>query len=187
MIKEFCKVTGIKRTTAVKVGVRTLLRRPAGIEGLTKLQIEKCGALAEFVRKYTTAEYLEENTVLDSSGKSKAFCKNLFLDMQDRERMYLVLLDSQNNYITHTLVSEGTLNETAIYTRELVLAVLQNNANTVIMAHNHPGGSLKFSAQDTACARKLKGCFEALGIKLLDSIVCTPSGDCSSAAELGNL
>jgi DNA repair protein RadC len=157
------------------------------VEGLTKLQAEKCEALAQFVRTYTTAEFLEESVVLDSSQKMLDFCKNLFRDMADRERCFVVLLNSQNKYITHTQVSEGTTNEAPLYVREVAKVGLLNNANAVCLAHNHPGGALKFSSADVSSAQRLRDGLEAVGMKLLDSIICTQDGGAVSAAERGIL
>jgi DNA repair protein RadC len=95
-------------------------------------------------------------------------------------------LNAQNRLIKTVTASRGTVNETAIYPREIVKQAILNNAHTVILGHNHPGNSLKPSQADISTTKNIKAALETVNIKVLDHIIV--SGDCfTSFAEEGLL
>jgi DNA repair protein RadC len=87
------------------------------------------------------------------------------------EVFYLICLDSQNRVTWADKIFEGTLNETPIYVRNLVETSLRHNACSVILAHNHPGGSLKPSNADISATRSIKAALDTITIKLVDHII----------------
>ena len=59
----------------------------------------------------------------------------------------VVFLDSQNRVIAIEEMFRGTLTQTSVYPREVVIAALSHHAAAVILAHNHPSGSTPFGWQ----------------------------------------
>ena len=95
---------------------------------------------------------------------------------QDRENFVVMLLDAGNRLIEHRVLFRGTVNETAVYPREVIRAALQANATGMILAHNHPGGTKQPSRQDIALTRRIASLAETFGIRLHDHLVVTRQG-----------
>ena len=84
------------------------------------------------------------------------------------------------------MVHEGTINESPVYPRLIVETALRHKANSVILAHNHPGGSLNPSKADVDATRRIAAALEAISIKVVDHIIVC-GGKYVSFAERGLL
>ena len=85
-------------------------------------------------------------------------------------------LDSKNKIIAREIISIGTLNSSLIHPRELFKGAVLRSANSIILSHNHPSGSLEPSEEDISTTKKLIDCGELLGIKILDHIIVSHRG-----------
>jgi len=108
--------------------------------------------------------------VLDSSAKAGQYITKLFIG-KNYEAFYVCCLNSQNHLNYAALVHEGTINEAPVYPRLIVETALRYQANSVILAHNHPGGSLKPSAADIEVTRKISDALKTISIKVVDHII----------------
>lgn len=88
-----------------------------------------------------------------------------------REVLTVIYLDSSHAIIGSEVVAEGTINVNTVYPRELVNRAISNHAAAIIIAHNHPSGSLKPSSQDISLTRNLYLIFSFLQIQLLDHFI----------------
>ena len=75
------------------------------------------------------------------------------------------------NYIGHQLIYEGTLNASVFHPREIFRYAIDCNANSIILAHNHPSGDPQPSQEDIRATKQLIEAGNAIGIKVLDHIV----------------
>ena len=96
--------------------------------------------IPDISRRYIKDRW-EDRPLLNSSTKAGKYATSLFIG-RIYEVFYVICLDSQNRVNRAQLVHEGTINESPIYPRIIVETVLRHKANSVILAHNHPGGSL---------------------------------------------
>ncbi len=83
----------------------------------------------------------------------------------------MVFLDSSHAVIDAETLSEGTVNINTVYPREVISRALAHHAAALVLAHNHPSGSLQPSAQDKALTRTLHFLCSSLHIDLLDHII----------------
>ena len=95
---------------------------------------------------------------------------------QKKEFFIAFYLDTKNKIIAREIISIGTLNSSLIHPRELFKGAIVRSANTIILAHNHPSGSLEPSEEDIRTTKRLIDCGELLGIKILDHIIATDKG-----------
>jgi DNA repair protein RadC len=107
---------------------------------------------------------------LDDEKKAGMYCISLFID-STAERFYLLSLDTQRRLNYVSLITEGTLNETAVYPRQIVSEALKHHATAVILAHNHPGGAITPSRKDMTATAKIVEGLDFIGISVLDHIV----------------
>lgn len=121
--------------------------------------------------------------VFDSADAVKAYLR-LHLAGEPAEHFALLFLDSQHRAIAFERMFSGTLTQTSIYPREVVLAALRHNAAAVILAHNHPSGNVQPSRADEALTQTLKTALALMDIRVLDHVIVAP-GQALSMAEKG--
>ena len=107
---------------------------------------------------------------LDSPQAAGGYAMDLFIG-HTVERFYVLSLDSQLRLKNTTLISEGTVDETAVYPREVAKAAIQDKVANVILTHNHPGGSLRPSRMDAEVTRQVSEGLAYIGVKVLDHII----------------
>lgn len=88
-----------------------------------------------------------------------------------KEIFTVIYLDSSHAIIDSEVIAEGTLNVNTVYPRELILKALQNHAAALIIAHNHPSGSLEPSPQDLHLTRNLYTICSWMQMQLLDHLI----------------
>lgn len=91
----------------------------------------------------------------------------------DKEAFYVLTLDTAGVITQVIEISVGILNKTIVGVREVFRAAIQVNASSVIIAHNHPSGSLEPSEDDKSITRRLVEAGKVIGIDVLDHIVFT--------------
>jgi DNA repair protein RadC len=79
---------------------------------------------------------------------------------------------------------KGTVSQTSVYPREVVLRALHHQASAVILAHNHPSGSVQPSRADEALTQTLKSALALVDVRVLDHIIVA-QGHSLSMAEQG--
>ena len=115
-------------------------------------------------------ERLRGKRYLHSSDQVKEYLLHSMRGLK-KEIFTVIFLDSSHAVIDSEIISEGTLNNTAVYPRELVIRALDHNAAALIVAHNHPSGSLQPSQQDKHLTRSLFLVASFLDIHLLDHLI----------------
>ena len=90
---------------------------------------------------------------------------------RDVEHFIVIFLNNQNKVISTEVVASGTINSSAVYPRQIAIKVLEKEAASVILAHNHPSGETMPSHSDRAVTKKLQTGLAALDIEILDHII----------------
>lgn len=125
--------------------------------------------IPSIIKRYFKAKW-GTKPELSSSSKAGEYAVNLFTGRK-YEAFYAICLDSQNRVTHAAMVHEGTINEAAVYPRLIVETALRHQANSVILAHNHPGGSLNPSGADIDVTKKICNALSSISIKVVDHIV----------------
>lgn len=157
------------------------IARRCGVALQTATLLSLVGPLS---RRYLRSRW-GERPCLGSSSEAGGFAASLFAG-RCYEVFYVICLDSRNQVNHAALVHEGTINEAPVYPRLIVEASLRHHANSVILAHNHPGGSLTPSTADLDVTRKIRDALEPIGIRVVDHIVVAGERF-TSFAEIGLL
>lgn len=93
----------------------------------------------------------------------------------DKECFVVLYLDTQN-HVLYADAQFGTIDHTAVYPREVLKQALDINAAGLILAHNHPGGSLQPSEGDKELTRRTVTAAKAMGISVHDHLIMTHEG-----------
>jgi DNA repair protein RadC len=88
-----------------------------------------------------------------------------------QEHFLCASINGANEIINIRVVSIGLVDRTPVHPREVFADVLMDRASGVIVAHNHPAGSLEPSAWDVEITKQLKAAGEVVGVALLDHII----------------
>ena len=88
-----------------------------------------------------------------------------------QEHFLCASINGANEIINIRVVSIGLIDRTPVHPREVFADALIDRAAAIIVAHNHPNGSLEPSANDLDVTKQLKGAGEVVGISLLDHII----------------
>ncbi len=87
------------------------------------------------------------------------------------ERVRILYLNSRNMLIRDEVASEGSIDQSAIYVREVVKRALELGAAALIVVHNHPSGNPEPSRQDIAMTRDIAEAAGKLRIILHDHVI----------------
>jgi len=101
----------------------------------------------------------------------------------EHEEFWMALVDNKNRLIGWELVSKGTVDQAAVYPREVLGAALARKASGIILVHNHPGADPRPSVQDAQFTQRIKHAARELDIRVLDHLVVTENRFFSFQAE----
>ena len=99
----------------------------------------------------------------------------------------VVLLNQSNRVLGIVPISEGGISATYVDVRLILQAALLANATQVILAHNHPSGSMKPSTLDDALTEKVRKVAELMEIHVADHIILSPEQEYYSYHDEGKL
>ena len=181
-----CTTTG--RATGGFGGIAGLLHTSSDdlrrTKGLGPAKRAELVAVLELARR-ALAQQMTERPVFDSADAVKHYLQ-LHLAAKRHEVFAVLFLDAQNRLLGMEELFRGTLTQTSVYPREVVLRALHHQAAAVVLAHNHPSGSVQPSRADEALTQTLKAALALVDVRVLDHVIVAP-GQALSMAEKGLL
>lgn len=147
---------------------------------------ENTAALLSLIPSVTRRYFIDRwgaRPLLDSTSKAGEYVVSLCAG-RTYEVFYVICLDAQCRVIYPALAHEGTINQAPVYPRVIVETALRHKAHSVILAHNHPGGSTNPSRQDIEATQNIKNALNAISISIVDHIIAS-GGNYTSFAEKG--
>jgi DNA repair protein RadC len=154
------------------------------IKGLGPAKRAEVTAVLELARR-ALAQTLHERPLFDRPQAVRDFLQ-LHLGSRPHEVFAVLFLDSQHRLLAFEEMFRGTLTQTSVYPREVVIRALNHQAAAVVLAHNHPSGNLQPSAADQQLTRTLKAALALVDVNVLDHFVVGRDG-ATSMAEQGQL
>ena len=152
------------------------------IKGLGPAKRAELVAVLELARR-ALAEQLKERTVFDTPHAVSDYLR-LHLGQRAYEVFAVLFLDAQNRLLAMEELFRGTLTQTSVYPREVVIRALHHSAASVVLAHNHPSGNVQPSRADEYLTQSLKSALALLDIRVLDHVIVA-QGQALSMAEKG--
>ena len=135
------------------------------IEGVGPAKATLIAAALEFARRRIRPEGLKISFPADVLP--------LIANYADRKQEHFICIsiNGANEVITSRVVSVGLVNKTQVHPREVFADPITDRAAAIIVAHNHPSGSLLPSKEDIGVTKQLKTAGETLGIRLMDHVI----------------
>jgi DNA repair protein RadC len=174
LVETFGGLAGLLHTDARALG------RIKGLGGPAKRS--QLAAVLELARR-AMAEQLRARQVLDTP-EALAHYLQLHLAHRGHEVFAVLFLDAQHRMIALEELFRGTLAETSVYPREVVVRALDHRAAAVVLAHNHPTGLVRPSRADEALTRGLRAALGLVDVRVLDHVIVGP-GQALSMAQQG--
>lgn len=154
------------------------------IKGLGPAKRSELVAVLELARR-AMAQRLQQRAVFDTPDAVKHYLQ-LQLSGRAHEVFAVLFLDVQNRLLALEELFRGTLTQTSVYPREVVLRALHHQASAVVLAHNHPSGTVQPSRADEMLTQTLKTTLALIDVRVLDHVIVAP-GEALSMAERGLL
>ena len=154
------------------------------VKGLGPAKRAELVAVLELARR-ALAQQLKARTVFATPDAVKHYLQ-LQLAAKGHEVFAVLFLDVQNRLLAMEELFRGTLTQTSVYPREVVLRALHHQAAAVVLAHNHPSGTVQPSRADEALTQTLKTALALIDVRVLDHVIVAP-GEALSMAERGLL
>lgn len=153
----------------------------ARIKGLGPAKRAQLLAVLELARR-ALAQRLCERDLFDSPQAVKHYLQ-LQLAAKGHEVFAVLFLDNQHRLIAMEEMFRGTLTKTSVYPREVVLHALRHQAAAVVLAHNHPSGTVQASPADLALTQTLRSALALVDVRVLDHIIVAPGASLSMAEQ----
>lgn len=90
-----------------------------------------------------------------------------------QEKLVAVYLNNSYHTIAERVIFIGTVDQATVHPRDILREAVGMSATQVVIAHNHPNGSLMFSQNDQEFSLRLKKCCHLIGINLIDHLIIT--------------
>ncbi len=147
------------------------------IHGLGVAKASQILATLELGRRRHTRDTLRLRDAAEVSAHLRTYAG------RSQEHFLSITLDGASRVIqTHT-VFIGTLNQSLVHPREVFADAIADRAAGIIIAHNHPSGTLEPSRSDLQITQRLKEVAKLVGIELLDHVILTKEGYYSFSDE----
>lgn len=176
LVDTFGGLAGLLHTSAED------LKRIKGLGGPAKRA--ELVAVLELARR-AMAQQLKEREVFSTPGAVMQYLQ-LQLSGKAHEVFAVLFLDAQNRMLAMEELFRGTLTQTSVYPREVVVRALHLQAASVVLAHNHPSGTVQPSRADEALTQTLKAALALVDVRVLDHVIVA-QGEALSMAERGLL
>lgn len=104
---------------------------------------------------------------------SQSFGNELVTSMRglEQEQLWLFSLDTRHQIVATDVIHIGSLRTCPFHIRDIIRKALKYNAQSIILAHNHPSGQAEASANDMRLSKEMAKAADVFEIALLDSFI----------------
>ncbi|MCL2664477.1 MAG: DNA repair protein RadC [Defluviitaleaceae bacterium] len=149
----------------MEAGIKTVMQKCGVSENVAVL----VSLVPKLANRYFRSKW-DRKVVFESGETAGEYAAALYVGMTN-EAFHVICLDKQKRLNYVACISEGTIDESAAYPREIVNAVMTHQAAAVILAHNHPGGTARPSQQDNAATARIVEGLKFINVAVADHII----------------
>ena len=151
-------------------GLNLSLERLMSFNGIGVAQACKILAALELgIRKIHSDTLTEEVVSVDDIGRHLINK----IGSAPQEKLIAVYLNNSYHIIDEKVIFIGTVDQATVHPRDILREAVRMSATQIVIAHNHPNGSLMFSNNDQNFTLRLKKCCHLIGINLVDHLIIT--------------
>ncbi|MEA1953805.1 MAG: DNA repair protein RadC [Campylobacterota bacterium] len=153
------------------------LDKLCAVHGLGLAKASQILASIELSKRYLIQNNRRITSAKDVFEELKSFTT------KTQEYFLTITLDGASHIINTRTVFIGTLNQSLVHPREVFADAIADRAAGIIIAHNHPSGTLTASRADIKVTQRLKEVSKLVGIELLDHVILSKNGFYSFSDE----
>ena len=142
----------------------------ASVEGVGENAAVFLSMIPQITRRYFHDRVKHSRKPLNNSEAAAEYLVPLMAGRSE-EVFYVICLDSQLRVLCPALISEGTVKDALVHPRHVAEAAVRHKAASVILAHNHPAGSVKPSTHDHKLTRNLVQALGGINVHVVDHII----------------
>lgn len=139
------------------------------VDGMTKTKASLISLIVPMARVWQRCA-MEVPDRIGNSREAENYCLSL-LAGERLENFFVVALNAKCNVLGKRRISTGSLSEVSAYPRLVMETALNYNAHSVLLCHNHPGGTCAPSPEDISSTVQLQRLLNGVGILVLDHII----------------
>lgn len=151
------------------------------IKGIGPRAAEKLTLIPHILKAYRKSK-LGKKPAVKSIKQACEYC-SVMLFGKPYEELYVLWLSTQNRILHSEKISEGGKTESPVYMDKIAASALRHHAVKAIIAHNHPGGSLKPSAKDIETTFEIMDALRLIKVDLVDHIIVSDESTFSFQAD----
>lgn len=137
---------------------------------ITKYKTKKDDKGLAYLVKENATNYSASN-FMTPAGIAKALISVFEMDKETEEYMYLLCFNTKMKLQGVFEISHGTVDASLVSPREIFQKALLCNASRIVIAHNHPSGSVDPSKCDQEVTETIKSAGELMKVPLIDSLI----------------
>jgi len=151
-------------------GLNLSLRQLMSFNGIGVAQACKVLAAIELGSRKIQSDTLSEKVVSVDDVGQHLINK---IGNTPQEKLVAVYLNNSYHVIDERVIFIGTVDQATVHPRDILREAISMSATQIIVAHNHPNGSLMFSTNDQDFSLRLKKSCQLIGINLIDHLIIT--------------
>ena len=158
------------------------IKQLTAFKGIGEAKAITIAAALELGRRRRGEEALEKKKI--TSSRSVFELMQPIIGELEHEEFWIIYVNNSNKVIQKNQLSKGGITGTLVDVRLVLKNALEFGATGLVLAHNHPSGTLKPSEADKQITQKLKLAAQSLDIKVLDHLIITEKAYFSFADEI---
>lgn len=153
------------------------------IKGMTENAACLITMILPLYRKYSE-DLISRRKTFEDTKDIVDFLRTLYIDNNNNERVYVLCFDASNHMTTYRMLNEGDIKSSSFDIRKLVSIVLETNAASITISHNHPHGVATPSCDDINATKGISSIMYTLKVKFNDHIIITDDSYFSMAKSI---
>ena len=150
--------------------------------GVTQRTADLLTMIPQLGRRYEVSKEKAESTVIRSTADAgRVMCAQFRFRTEESVRLFC--LSASGKIIRDLELAKGDVNAVHFPIRKIVETAINAKAVSVILAHNHPGGTLAPSREDIDATIATRSALDTIGVRLLDHIIVSGERYCSLREE----
>ncbi|OAQ21370.1 RadC family protein [Thermosulfurimonas dismutans] len=171
----------LRRFGSLPEVLETPLEKLTEVPGIGTKNVLPLKFVHEVARRYLRRR-IENREYIRSAREVYEYLAHELAD-RPQEIFKVLFLDSRGRILAVEELFRGTLNESAVYPREIFSRALNFKAASLVLVHNHPSGDPSPSSEDVSLTRRLILAAQVLGLQILDHVIIGREGYFSFAEE----
>ena len=162
----------IKRFSSLSAVFDATVDELCSVEGIGEHAATFIKMIPHFSQYFRELSAKNTYTLENSFSAGQYVCR--MIGNLPNEVFSVICLDAKRRILHFEILESGTVSRSSVHPRKVVECAIRHNASSVILAHNHPAGTLTASENDRRLTDTLCELLEGMDIEVIDHIIAAP-------------